>query len=164
VSVTLTDERWVSPEDPASNEGLVRRALLAGAASAARFVPLKNVAPTAADGAAAAWQAVCAMPRPFDVVVLGMGDDAHTASLFPESPGLVAALDPEAAPGCVAMTAPVMPTERLSLNLAALAQARHLIVHFTGEAKWRVWQAAAGLPIGLTLRRSASLPTLYWSP
>ena len=93
-----------------------------------------------------------------------MGDDGHTASLFPHSPGLAAALDPAAPPACVAMTAPVTPTERLSLNLSALRSARHLYLHFTGEAKWRLWQDAGELPVALTLRRRGSRPQLYWSP
>lgn len=165
VVITLTDERWVPPSDDASNEGLVRRALLMDRAAGATFLPLKNDAATAELGAAAAWKGVAAgMPLPFDVVVLGMGEDAHTASLFPGCRGIDAALDPQAAPAFVSMTAPSTPAERLSMNLSALAAARQLIVHFTGEAKWTTFQGADDLPIGLTLRRAASRPWLYWSP
>jgi 6-phosphogluconolactonase len=165
VAITLTDERWVAQDDAASNEGLVRRALLAGRASDAHFIPLKNAAPTAEQGAVQAWQRLSrAVPQPFDVVVLGMGEDGHTASLFPLAPGVDKALDPNAEAACVAMTAPVAPTERLSLNLSALARSRQLFVHFTGAEKWKVWQAADDLPIGLTLRQAVSPPRLYWCP
>ena len=107
VCIALADERWVDPADPASNEKLVRDVLLKGSAAAARFLGLKNGAPTPDMGAVSAWETFARVPRPFDAVVLGMGDDGHTASLFPGSPNLLSALNPAAVPGCVGMRAPV---------------------------------------------------------
>lgn len=176
VQVTLADERWVEPDHPASNEGMVRRELLQEAASAARFLGLKTEAPSPGLGLEEAWRRIDAMPRPFDMVLLGMGEDGHTASLFPGSPGLGAALDPAAAPGCVAMSAPTFPHERISLNLAALAQTRRAVLHITGGKKWEVYRAAArrvargegGPGAGPPVEAILGLPLpglqVWWSP
>ena len=119
VCVALADERWVEPSDPGSNEKLVRDVLLQGSAAAARFLGLKNAAPTPDLGAVSAWETFARVPRPFDAMVLGMGDDGHTASLFPGSPNLPRALNADAVAGCVGMWSPVAPHPRLSLNLSA---------------------------------------------
>jgi 6-phosphogluconolactonase len=82
VTITLADERWVEASDPGSNERLVREVLLRGNAAVARFIGLKNGAPSPELGAAAAWRALARLPRPFDVTILGMGMDGQMASLF----------------------------------------------------------------------------------
>src|SRR5580704_1196168 len=160
VCIALADERWVEPSDPESNEKLVRDYLLKECAASARFLGLKNAAPTPDLGAVSAWETFARVPRPFDAVVLGMGDDGHTASLFPGSPNLPSALNPSASAGCVGMWSPVAPHPRLSLNLTALLDSRRVVVLINGEAKWRTYTAACAagpvqeMPIRAVLRQS----------
>lgn len=170
VCVALADERWVEPTEAGSNEKLVRDALLRDAAAAARFTGIKNAAPSPDLGAAAAWETFARVPRPFDVTVLGMGDDGHTASLFPHSPNLRSALDPSAAAACVAMRAPTEPHARLSLNLSALLDSRRMYILILGEAKWRTFTAANGpgavedMPVRAVLRQDRTPVEVVWAP
>src|SRR6202166_660722 len=170
VCVALADERWVSPEDPQSNERLVRDVLLKDRAASARFHGLKNGAPTPDLGAVSAWETFARVPRPFDAVILGMGDDGHTASLFPGSPNLPRALNPAAVAGCVGMWAPVAPHPRLSLNLTALLDSRRIAVLISGESKWGTFAAACAagpvedMPIRAVLRQSRTPVDVMWAP
>jgi 6-phosphogluconolactonase len=170
VCVALADERWVEPTDAGSNEKLVRDVLLKDRAAGARFSGLKNAAPSPDLGAVAAWETFARVPRPFDVTVLGLGDDGHTASLFPGSPNLRSALNPAASAGCIGMWAPVVPHPRLSLNLSALLDSRRLLLLIGGEAKWRTFAQASGageieeMPIRAVLRQSRVPVEVLWAP
>lgn len=170
VCIALADERWVDPADAGSNERLVREVLLQQGAAAARFIGLKNAAPTPDLGAVSAWETFARVPRPFDAVVLGMGDDGHTASLFPRSPNLLSALNPAAVAGCVGMWSPVAPHPRLSLNLSALLDSRRVIVLITGAEKWRTFTAASAegpiqdMPVRAVLRQRRTPVEVMWSP
>jgi 6-phosphogluconolactonase len=170
VCVALADERWVDPSDPASNERLVREVLLRDAAAAARFTGLKNGCATPDLGAGMAWSTFNGVPRPFDVLVLGMGDDGHTASLFPDSPRLELALDEAAAAGCIGMRSPIAPEARLSLNLAALLDSKRIVMLITGESKWRTYIAALQpgaverMPVRAVLRQRRTPVEVIWSP
>ncbi len=170
VSIVLADERWVDSDAASSNARLVRLELLRDKAALARFVDLKSDAESAAAGAALAWQRVASMTLPFDCVLLGMGDDGHTASLFPASPLIELALDASQPPACIAMQAPDPPCERLSLNLAALLDTRRIVLHIQGTTKWAVYQTAQTsaaileMPIRAVLRQALVPVDVYWSP
>lgn len=170
VCIALADERWVGPEDSASNERLVRDVLLKEHAASARFHGLKNGAPTPDLGAVSAWETFARVPRPFDAVILGMGDDGHTASLFPGSPNLPGALNRAAAAACVGMRSPVAPHPRMSLNLTALLDSRRVVVLITGESKLRTYTAACAqgpiedMPVRALLRQSRTAVDVMWSP
>lgn len=167
VDILLADERWTDPTGPDSNEQLVRGLLLRERAAAARFHPLKSPEADPAQGAALAWQRLAVIARPFDVVVLGIGDDGHFASLFP---GDSAGLDPDARPACVAVKAPRAPHERVTLNLAALLESRQIDVLVRGSTKWQVYQAAreAGpieeIPLRALLRQTRVPVSVHRGP
>lgn len=164
VTITLADERWVPPDHPDSNEALVRAHLLRANAAAAHFVPLYNGAATPAEGVPELEATLAALPWPADAVVLGMGADGHTASLFPDAPELPYALIDAAPARCLAVASPTppnVPVPRVSLTRRALLDTRQLIVHLTGEDKLELLHQAmlpgdvAEYPIRAVLQQHA---------
>lgn len=169
VRITLADERWVEPDHNDSNERLVRAELLQGDASRVTFVPLKNSAASPEEGQKACEKDLASLPSPLDVVVLGMGGDGHTASLFPGAAELHAGLDLSRPERCLAVRPQTAPHPRMSLSLRALLDSRLLVLHITGDEKWRVFQEALRtgpdeeLPIRAVLRKAPQLE-VYWAP
>ena len=145
VVVTLVDERWVAPDHADSNERLVRETLLQRAAKA-RFVGMKNDAADAYAGQAACEAALTELPLPLDIVLLGMGEDGHTASLFPEAEELAEGLTTNAL--TIAVTPPAAPHQRMSLSAKAILKSRHIFLQIGGAAKKSVYdRALAGGPV-----------------
>lgn len=151
VAVTLVDERYVPETSPESNAALIKRDLLAGPAAAARFVPLYQPSVTVDRAAALAAHALAAEGGRLDAVLLGMGEDGHICSMFPESPTLKTLLSPTLPPTVLGVPAGrdgrAPSLERLSINLPYLVQARRVVLAITGAAKRAVFEReAAGDP------------------
>jgi 6-phosphogluconolactonase len=175
VSVALVDERWVDVDHAASNEAFIKETLLNNNAAPAKFIPMKTAQETASLGQGVCEQRYRQLARPFDLAILGMGPDGHTASLFPHAKGLIEALDINRKQLCVAINAKPSEvtgefTERMSLSLYGLLQSRQLHLLITGEKKLAVYQQAkAGKDLLLTpisaLLHQQSVPVkVYWAP
>jgi 6-phosphogluconolactonase len=170
VVITLADERWVDPVEADSNERMVRLLLLRNRASAARFVGLKTGAATAALGEKECAEYLALVPRPFDVLILGMGNDGHTASLFPQAPRLDEALNMDSGLLCLAVTPPVAPHERMTLTLPALLHSRQIILHIAGPDKRVVYERAlaegpvAEMPVRAVLGQTVAPVAVFWCP
>jgi 6-phosphogluconolactonase len=136
-------------------------------AATARFVPLKNSAATPEEGAAACHAVLAKLSLPFDIIVLGMGDDGHTASLFPQAPGLAEALDTGRDALCAAVRPQTAPHPRMSLTLRALQTARWLVLPLQGEAKLNTYKKALEngpielMPVRSVLRQTKA-PIEVW--
>lgn len=151
IAVTLVDERYVPETSPESNAALIRRTLLTGQAGAARFVPLYQPSVTVDRAAALAAHALAAEGGRLDAVLLGMGEDGHICSMFPDSPTLRTLLSPALPPTVLGVPAGrdgrAPSLERLSINLPYLIGARRVVLAITGAAKRAVFEReAAGDP------------------
>lgn len=165
VVVAQVDERWVPTDHPDSNSALIASNLLVGAAGQARFVPMKNAAPDPYAGQPECEAALRALPRPFDIVLLGMGEDGHTASLFPGATELANGLSTNAL--CLAVTPPAAPHPRMSLSLTGLLDSRLLVLQIGGKAKEAVYRQALGggtvedMPVRAILQQT-KVPVEVW--
>jgi len=170
ILVTLVDERFVPVTDDRSNERLVRSSLLQNFASKARFYGLYNPSITAELAAFSAASRINSLPRPFDVIVLGMGTDGHTASFFPGGDRLKQAIDTESRALVLPIHARGLKEARLTLTLPVIVEARFIALHIEGQTKLDVFERALQdgpveeLPIRAVLKNTRHPVQVYWSP
>jgi 6-phosphogluconolactonase len=155
IIVTLVDERQVDETSPRSNARLVRQSLIQNKAAKARFVPMYRN------------EDVKALQP--DVVVLGMGEDGHTASFFPGGDALSSALDANGKQSVIEINAPGAGEPRLTFTLPVLLKAKALCLHIEGAKKKAVLEKsisgtdAMEIPVRSVLHSAASVE-IYWCP
>jgi 6-phosphogluconolactonase len=173
VRVTLVDERCVPRIHPDSNALLVQTHLLQDLAAKAQLVfMVANAAEPLGSPAVQAKAASIALTAAgvADVLVLGMGADGHTASLFPEAPNLADALDLRNTQTCVSIELAHPPANapyaRITQTLAQILSARHIVLPLSGTDKLntlqQAWkQATPALPISFVLQQTQT-PVALW--
>lgn len=132
IYITLSDERWVNTCHQDSNERLLREHCLQYMRIPPHFISLKTSHAHPEQAIASLHTRLSAIPRPFSLTILGLGEDGHIASLFP---GMT--LDPAATRLCQAATPPAAPTLRMSLSFRALIASDHICLVITGNGKRR---------------------------
>ena len=143
VSITLTDERWVHPQDPAANEFLIRDTLMRRRAAVATFVPFKTNHAKASGGAATTEKRIAPI-MPFDICLLGMGPDGHIASLIPGAEGYDAAADIAGMRKIAGIHAPgaAGSPERMTLTVPGILASRRIVLLFMGNDKLAIYNEA----------------------
>jgi len=168
VDITLADERWVDAAHQDSNEKLVKENLMINFASKANFISLTTEDKDAKDAEAIISKRIDDIADSFDVLILGMGEDGHTASLFPCSEQLEEGLNLSRHLSAIATKPTTAPHQRMSMSLAKIIKAKHIFLHLTGDKKKQVLNDA------LTLHSALEKPikavcdnaevTLMWAP
>ena len=168
VTIVPSDERWVEPHSESSNEHLIRTRLMVGPASAARLLSFYLEELEAEAAPEVITSQLSRLPRPFACTLLGMGEDGHFASLFPDFEGLGAALDSNNSDQCLMVRTAGSPFLRISLTLSALLDSDAIVLLFFGEAKRSVFEAAVDndltYPVGSLLSQDRVPVTVIWAP
>lgn len=170
VLVTLVDERWVPTTSKNSNQALVEAHLLKNRAKKATFLGLFVPDMAAKEAEKECSRRLKEAHFPFDVLVLGMGADGHTASLFPGAEGLREALEPASGQMCKAVRPKDAPFERMTLTLPAILSAENIFLHIVGRKKMEAFKRALedgssiDMPIRYVLRRAWPPLKVYWAP
>lgn len=164
VTITQVDERWVPPEHEQSNAGLIQRCM-PQVLQRATWLPMYQGQSLQAD--AQYCHAMLANLTPLDVVVLGMGPDGHTASLFPHMPKLGDYLSEQNPELCIAVPEEGERLARLSMTAAVINRARSKMLVINGDDKYQQLASALATtnPLALPIAAFLTPPmNIFYSP
>lgn len=171
IIITLIDERQVGPENDRSNAKLVRDHLLVDQAKSAHFVPLFLPEDQNGNIKQAAENCLNAIEFSPDVAILGMGQDGHTASLFPGGDHLAEALDTKQQQSLFEMQAQGALEKRITFGLSAILKFSMIALHIEGEAKRQILSnclkslppPTSDKPVSYIFAHKPDTP-IYWAP
>jgi len=169
VTVTLADERWVNIDDAASNTRLVHENLLLNKASVAKFFHLKQGVNLSEETLQDLNLAAKSSFLPLDVLILGMGEDGHTASLFPCSDQIADALSTANTNVLMKVVPKTAPHERITFSFASLITSKNTFLHLCGESKKQILEKALSdsdifeMPIRAFLQHPTLNTQVYWA-
>ncbi len=176
VIITLVDERWVPTSHSLSNAAFMQQHLLSSLPNEVRFVPLYQAAQTVEASRSLVVNDYCQITdssvetmRAFDVVVLGMGGDGHTASFFPDADNIHELVDINSREPLLTCNSPSTQVERITWSLPTLLNTGFLALHFIGKDKLSVFEQAvngddlAALPIRSAIFQDSTALNVYYA-
>jgi 6-phosphogluconolactonase len=169
VSITLADERWVDFDDEASNTRLVHDYLLQNNAQSAHFFHLKQPGELSEEVLTDLNAAVLTQIHTLDVLILGMGEDGHTASLFPCSEQIKVGLALDNPNALMLVQPATAPYTRISFTFNTLAQSKNIFLHISSVSKKQVLEKAVAdldvfdMPIRAFLHNDKIDTQVYWA-
>ena len=168
VCLFLSDERWVPPDSADSNEKLLRDTLLIGKARDASLFPIYQEGVDISQRCESLDRAISSLKAPFACSLLGMGEDGHFASLFPDAVGLDVALSVNGPDCCMPVITAASEHERLSLTVSALTRSDSIALLFFGAAKRNVYEKAQAntqdYPVTKLLHQERAPVHVFWAP
>ena len=172
VTVIPSDERWVPADNADSNEHLIKQSLLQNHAKQGQMLSFFRAGLDAVEAPRLIENDLADLQQPFSASLLGMGEDGHFASLFPDFAGLATALGPFNKTACVMVQTTGSPHLRISLTLSALLNSAQIVLLIFGEAKRQVFEAARAsdgtgdstYPVAALLQHVHSPLTVIWAP
>lgn len=168
VHILMSDERCVAPRHAASNEAMIRRTLLKNRAASAELVPIFNEKLSPLEQCRALAGVIDTLPLPFSLSLLGMGEDGHFASLFPDIERLEAGLDLDNEQRCLPVQTAASPHLRITLTMSTLLRSREVLLLFFGDVKRDIYEQAkspdSSYPIARLLQQNRTPVHAIWAP